>query len=76
MSGAAWEVYRDGERYGTAATREAAQGLVERPYKSGRVVICNVVSGEEWTRNRGSWFKSRSPDKIARTQPLTARRLG
>jgi hypothetical protein len=58
-----WLVELNGKSQGKATTREAAIRVVDKPYRNGRAVIFQDHTGEEWTRNRGSWNKTREPSR-------------
>jgi hypothetical protein len=59
MTAENWICWQHGMKLGAKASRSAAQGLVERPFRSGNAMVRNIHTGEEWERRAGSWFKTR-----------------
>lgn len=74
-AGENWVLFQGGQKVGTRSTRSAAQGLIERPFRSGNALLLNIKTGEEWERRHGSWFKNRASWPRT-TSPKAAMREG
>ena len=49
-------------RFGYASTLKAAMNKIDHPYRSGRGIVRNFVTDEEWVRKDGTWSMEAGPN--------------